>query len=164
VKRLLILRHAKAEKDAPRRDDFERALSPRGEADAMEAGRRLAARGTVPDAIVSSPAQRALQTAKIVARELDFPWGSIRREKVAYLADAETLLRVAQLCEEDVGVLMLVGHNPGVSELVRALVRRFDEDLPTCAVAAIDCAADTWGGVRPGCGSLRWFEVPRALR
>jgi phosphohistidine phosphatase len=164
MRRLVVLRHAKAEKEPPRKGDFDRALSPRGEADAAEAGRRLAALGVVPDAIVASPARRTLETAKIVARELDFPWGDIRVEKDAYLADAETLLRIVQESDDAAEIVLLVGHNPGVSELAQALARRFAEDLRTSAFAAIDCAADTWGRVRPGCGSLRWHEIPRARR
>ena len=162
MKRLLILRHAKAEKDAPRREDFDRALSPRGASDAVEAGRLLAQRGVHPDAVLTSPARRALETARIVTRELDFPWDAIRRDKRAYLADPDTLLRLVQEGGDAAETLLLVGHNPGVSELAHALVRRFREELPTCAVVAIDCAVDTWAGLRPGCGSLRWFEVARA--
>lgn len=164
MKRLIILRHAKAEKDAPRHADFERKLSGRGESDAAEMGRRLAHRGVHPEEIVSSPARRALETAKIVARELDFPWGAIRLSKRAYLADPETLLAIVQACPDEVETLFLVGHNPGVSELAHLLVRRFAEELPTCAAVAIDCAADTWGGIRPACGSLRWYEMPRPRR
>jgi phosphohistidine phosphatase len=161
VKRLVILRHAKAEKEPPRRADFERALTARGESDAVEMGRRLAGHRVRPDAIVASPARRALETAKIVARELDFPWKAIHLEKQAYLADPETLLDLVREFPHDVETLFLVGHNPGVSELAQTLLRGFAEDLPTCAAAAIDCAADTWAGVRPGCGRLRWYEVAR---
>lgn len=162
MKRLLVLRHAKAEKESGRGGDFERPLAPRGRADAAEAGRVLALRGTHPDAVLASPARRALETARIVARELDFPWDDIRPEKRAYLADADTLLELLQEADDGARALLLVAHNPGVTELAQALVRRFAEELPTCAVVAIDCAVDTWGRVRPGCGTLRWYEVPRA--
>ena len=161
MKRLVILRHAKAEKDAARRVDSDRALAPRGEADAAGMGRIFVLRGVHPDAIVASPARRALQTAKIVARELDFPWSEIRHEKQAYLADPETLLDIVREAPDEIGTLLLVGHNPGVSELAHALARRFAEELPTCAAVAIDCAVDTWARVQPGCGSLRWYEVAR---
>jgi phosphohistidine phosphatase len=159
VKRLVILRHAKAEKDA-RRADADRPLTARGESDAVEMGRRLARCGTHPDVIVSSPARRALETAKIVARELDFPWSEIRLEKRIYLADLDTLVRVVRGCGDTAETVLLVGHNPGVSELARSLVRRFSEDLPTCGAATVDCAADTWAVVRPGCGSLRRYDRP----
>jgi phosphohistidine phosphatase len=160
VKRLVLLRHAKAEKDAPRRADAARPLAARGESDAVEIGRRLALSGTHPDAIVSSPARRALETAKIVARELDFPWSEIRLVTKVYLANLDTLMSIVQSFEDSAETVVLVGHNPGLSELAQELVRRFSEDLPTCGAATVDCAADTWAGVRPGSGSLRRYDRP----
>jgi phosphohistidine phosphatase len=160
VKRIVILRHAKAEKQAPRGSDFDRPLAGRGEADAPAVGRLLARERVHPDAIVSSPARRALDTAKIVARELDFPWAEIRLEKAAYLADSDALLEIVRGCDDRIQTLLLVGHNPGISDLANALARRFAESLPTSAAVTIDCAADTWGGVRPGCGTLRRFDLP----
>jgi phosphohistidine phosphatase len=86
VKRLIVVRHAKAEKAEAHQRDFMRPLAGRGRRDAAEMGHRLAKRGTQPDAVVSSPAPRALETARIVARELDFPWSEIRLEDGAYEA------------------------------------------------------------------------------
>lgn len=159
MKRLVILRHAKAAKPG-RGGDFERPLAGLGAADAVEIGRVLARRGLLPDAVVSSPAPRALETARIVARELDFPWAEIRLAKKAYLADPDVLLSIVREASDHARSLLLVGHNPGVSELAQALGRGFTETLPTGAAAAFDLAADTWIGVRPGGGSLIWYEVP----
>jgi len=165
MKRLILLRHAKAEKEGPRGGgDAARPLAPRGVADAGALGRTLALAATRIDAIVASPARRALETARLVARELDYPWDAIRVEPAAYLADPDTLLRLVQDRGEDAQCLLLVGHNPGITELAHLLARRFAEELPTCGAVAIDCAVDTWGGVRPGCGSLRWYEPPASRR
>jgi phosphohistidine phosphatase len=161
VKRLIIVRHAKAEKSAPRGRDFDRPLAPRGEGDAAEMGRRLARRGAHPDAIVASPAARALQTAKLIARELDFPWDEIRTEKPAYLAEPEALLDLVREVDERAESALLVGHNPGVSELAALLLRGFDQELPTGAVVAIDLPADTWAGVKRGSGSLALYDFPK---
>jgi phosphohistidine phosphatase len=161
VKRLIIVRHAKAVKAEPRGEDFTRPLARRGEEDAAEMGRRLARCKVHPDAIVASPAQRTLATARLIARELDFPWDEIRAAKPAYLADAGDLLGLVR--ELDVGVesALLVGHNPGVTELAQELVRGFAEDLPTGAVVTIDLPADTWAGVKRGSGSLRAYDYPK---
>jgi phosphohistidine phosphatase len=161
VKRLIVVRHAKAAKTGPRGGDFERPLAPRGEEDAVAMGRRIARREAHPAAIVTSPAERALATAKLIARELDFPWDEIRSAKTAYLADAGKLLDLVREIDDRAQVALLVGHNPGISELASGLVRAFSEELPTCAVVSIDLAADTWARVRRGSGSLRFFDYPK---
>jgi phosphohistidine phosphatase len=161
VKRLLIVRHAKAEKSAPRGGDFDRPISPRGEADATAMGRRLARGRTHPDAIVTSPAARTSATARLIARELDFPWDEIRTAKPIYLAGVGSLLDVVRGLDDGAELALLVGHNPGVSELAQALLRDFAQELPTAAVVAIDLPADTWGGVKRGSGSLRSYDYPK---
>jgi len=163
VKRLLIVRHAKAEKVAPRGGDFERPLAPRGETDAVEMGRRLSRGKTHPDAIATSPAERALATARLIARELDFRWDEISTVKSAYLADGGSLLEVVRKLDDRVEIALIVGHNPGVSELANTLVRGFTQELPTGAVVTIDLPADTWPGVRRGSGTLRSYDYPKNI-
>lgn len=161
VKRLIVVRHAKAAKAGPRGEDFSRPLAPRGENDAVEMGRRLARCQAHPDAMVTSPAERALATARIIARELDFPWDEIRTAKSAYLADAGTLLDLLRRLADRVETALLVGHNPGISELARELTRNFEQDLPTGAIVSIDLPVDTWAGARRGVGSLRAYDYPK---
>lgn len=161
MKRLFIVRHAKAVRAEPRGEDFDRPLAPRGEEDAAEIGRRLARSQTHPGAIVTSPALRALATAKLIARELDFPWDEIRTAKSAYLAGPGTLLELVRGLDDRVESALLVGHNPGISELAQALVRNFEQDMPTGAVVAVDLPVDTWGGARRGGGTLRLYDFPK---
>ena len=161
MKRLFIVRHAKAERAEPGGEDFDRPLAPRGEHDAVAVGRRLAGGGIHPGAIVASPAQRTLATAKLIARELDFPWKEIRTAKSAYLASGDALLNLVHRLDEGAESALLVGHNPGVSELAQSLVRDFEQDLTTAAVVAVDLPADTWAGVRRGTGSLRFYDSPK---
>jgi phosphohistidine phosphatase len=160
VKRLLIVRHAKAVKGGPRVRDFDRTLAERGLDDAVEMGRRLALRGEHPAVVVSSPAARALETARLLCRELDFPWDEIRTVKAAYLADAETLIELVRELDDRAETALLVGHNPGCTELAQALARDFALELPTCAIVALDLRADTWAGVRRRGGALRWYDYP----
>ena len=161
MKRLIIVRHAKAAMAGPRDGDSDRPLAPRGESDAVEMGRRLARCKVHPDAIVTSSAARTLATARLIARELDFPWDEIGVVKSIYLADAETLLDTVRELDDRVEAALLVGHNPGISELAQALARDFSQELPTTAVVSIDLPADTWAGVRRGSGSLRSFDYPK---
>ena len=132
MKRPFIVRHAKAVKGGAR--DFDRQLAPRGEADAAELGRRLHRRGEHPDAVVSSPARRALDTAKLIAREIDFPWAQIRTEKSAYLAEPSDLLQLVRELDDRSRIALMVGHNPGISELAHLLSGSFSEELPTAAI------------------------------
>ena len=161
MKRLVIVRHAKAEKAEGRQRDFDRALADRGRHDAAEMGRRLARCEVRPDIILTSPAQRTLATARLIARELDFPWDEIRAVKAVYLADDGDLLGLVRELDGRVECALLVGHNPGVSELAHVLVRDFTQELPTCAVVSIDLPADTWAGVKRGSGSLRAYDYPK---
>ena len=163
MKRLIIVRHAKAAKAEPHGEDFTRPLALRGEEDAAEMGRRLARSKVHPDAIVTSPAQRTLATARIIARELDFPWDEIRAAKSAYLTDAGDLLDLVRALDVRVEAALLVGHNPSVTELAQELVRGFAQDLPTGAVVSIDLPADTWAGVKRGSGSLRAYDYPKNI-
>lgn len=161
MKRLVVVRHAKAEKGVPRVRDADRPLAPRGERDAPEMARRLARAGASPDALVASPARRALETARLIARELDFPWKEIAGDRRVYGADADGLLEVVRETPTGHECLMLVGHNPGVTELAQALLPGFREELPTAAVVVIDLPADTWAVVRRGSGSLRLYDFPK---
>jgi phosphohistidine phosphatase len=161
MKRLLLVRHAKASKDDPRLADADRPLTERGERDAAEMGRRITRRGPHPDSIVASPARRALETAKVIARELDFPWRQIRQDPRIYEAEADELLEVVRDLDGGVEIALLVGHNPGFSELAQLLAKDFHEDLPTCGAVVLEFAADTWRGVRRGGGRLLAFDSPK---
>ena len=158
MKRLIVVRHAKAQKGSGR--DFDRALSERGLGDAVEMGRRLAKRGVRPDAVVCSPAARTLETARLICRELDFPWAEIRAEKAAYLADAGALLDLVHALDDGARTALVVGHNPGCTDLAQDLARDFAQELPTCAVVALDLPADGWAVVRRRTGVLRWYDYP----
>jgi phosphohistidine phosphatase len=162
VKRLIVVRHAKAEKAEAHRSDFERPLAGRGRRDAAEMGHRLARRGIQPDAVVSSPAPRALETARIVARELDFPWSEIQLRDRAYEAGGREWLSLLRELHDPVQCAMIVGHNPGLTELVQTLVTAFSAQLPTAAVAVLDLAVDSWATLRAGSGSLLLFDSPKS--
>jgi phosphohistidine phosphatase len=159
---LIVVRHAKAEKAEAHQRDFMRPLAGRGRRDAAEMGHRLAKRGTQPDAVVSSPAPRALETARIVARELDFPWSEIRFEEGAYEAEGREWLSLLRDLPDNVRCALIVGHNPGLTELVQTLATTFSAQLPTAAVAVLDLAVDTWATLRPGCGSLLLLDSPKS--
>jgi phosphohistidine phosphatase len=119
--RLILLRHAKAESDAPSGDDFDRALAPRGLREAAAMAGRLAALGLRPDLALVSPAMRTRQTWEAV--EATVPGAEVRLDRSLYNADAAALRRMVREAAEGAGTVLVVGHNPGLQELaVRLLV------------------------------------------
>lgn len=148
MKTLLILRHGKSSRDDPDLDDHERPLNKRGRADSPRMGRLLRRHHLVPDAILCSTASRALHTADLVARAAGFD-GEIERDRKLYLAAApEIVARLAAL-EDRVAVAMVVGHNPGLDDLVEALTGK-REHLPTAAIARVSLPVERWRDTTPG--------------
>ena len=161
MKRLTLVRHAKSGQKDGSIPDFDRPLASRGKQDAPEMGRRLAARGCAPDAVVTSPAKRARKTAEKVARELSYPAESIHLEPDVYEASVSTLLAIVRGFDDAWGHVMLVGHNPGFEDLANALGNPGLDKLPTCGVVCLDFPASSWGEVQPGSGSLVFFDYPK---
>jgi len=137
------MRHADARWRDPGLPDLQRPLSRRGSAAAEAMARRLLELELVPDLLLVSPARRTQQTAEIVARELSLPERRVLREESLYLASAADLLKVVERTGPRVAHVLLVGHNPGVSQLMQQLAPRSgDGGLGTAALCSIafDCA------------------------
>lgn len=161
MKRLTLLRHAKSGHKDGSVPDFDRPLSRRGKEDAPEMGRRLAARGDPPDAVVTSPAKRARKTAEKVARALGFPEDAIREDSRIYDAGVGTLVEVLRDLDDTWGHVLLVGHNPGFTELANLLGGLAIENVPTCGVVCLDLAEATWRRVAEGAGTLVFRDSPK---
>jgi phosphohistidine phosphatase len=121
VKRLTLMRHADAQWKDPEVADFARPLNRRGTNEAEAIARRLTELTLVPDLIVTSPARRAAQTAETIARELTLLPRTIRYEEALYLAGAQEILKLVRDIGPRVAHLLLIGHNPGISEAVHIL-------------------------------------------
>lgn len=120
MKRLTLVRHGQAESKSPQGSDFDRRLTQQGQTEARELGRRLQPQW-IPDLLITSSAQRARQTAQILAGEIQLPAHHGEENQRLYLAASLTILELVQSVAEPVTHLMIVGHNPGISELARAL-------------------------------------------
>jgi len=148
VKRLTVMRHADARWQDPALPDLQRPLSRRGSAAAEAMALRLLELELVPDLLLVSPARRTQQTAEIVARELSVPERRVLREESLYLASAAELLKVVERTGPRVAHVLLVGHNPGVSELVRRLAPRSGSGgLGTAAVCSIAFDCTQWSKI-----------------
>lgn len=143
MKTLLLLRHAKSSWKDDSLTDHERPLNKRGKKTAPLMGHLLREKNLVPELIVSSTAVRACTTAQAAAEACGYP-GEVTLTDELYLATAGEILRYAQERTEDtMGRIMLVGHNPGMEELVSMLSGQRNP-FPTAALAAFELDIDSW--------------------
>ena len=148
MKRLTLMRHGDARWKDSASPDLERPLSRRGTAAAEAMARRLLEIKFVPDLLMASPSRRTQQTAEIVARELSIPARRVLAEEALYLASAGDILKIVQATGPRVAHLMVIAHNPGVSELVQQLVTRGKaRGLGTAAVCSISFDTAHWSAL-----------------
>lgn len=171
MRRLILLRHAKTERDAPSGRDQDRRLDARGRQDAADMGRWLARQRYRPDLVLVSTAARAEQTWTLMEDDLSGP--RIEYVPELYGADPSDILRIIRGIDlEDPACLMIVAHNPGLHELALALVTADDSttwrtlaiNLPTAGVAVIDFRIGRWHDVTFRSGTLECFTTPKLLR
>ena len=165
-RRIIVLRHAKA--DWPSVPDHERPLADRGRKDAPAAGRWLAGTGIIPDLALCSTAERTRETWKLFAHELPVRPRTVYEDRL-YEAAPGQLLEVLQEVPEEVGTVLLVGHNPGVQGLTEVLTGEHEADtlprlrstgFPTAAIAML--AVDLpWKALEPGVARLTTFFTPK---
>jgi phosphohistidine phosphatase len=166
MKRLLLLRHAKAVPAEEPLADITRPLAERGQRDARHVGERLRQHTPRPERILTSPSARTLETAQLVATAFGHPHDAISVERGLYLAEPAALLAVIGAQNDTVESLLVVGHNPGLTELVHELLPAFDvDDLPTGAVVALDYPAGTsWGGLETAAARFGYYDFPKNPR
>ena len=163
MKSLLILRHAKSSWKEPGTRDHDRPLNKRGKRDAPRIGELIKTEGVVPDLIVSSTALRAKTTACTVAEHARYD-GELVFEPDLYLAAPEVYIEQLSLLPDDVTRVMMVGHNPGLAQLLYLTTNR-DEPFPTAALADVEWDIEAWDEIARSFreGTLRHYWIPREL-
>lgn len=146
VKTLFLVRHAKSSWDNPALPDRERPLAARGIRDLATMGKRLAGRHLKPDLILSSPAARALATAEGIAESLGGKRKDVKVNARLYGSQAEDLLAVIRALGDEFDQVILVGHNPELTELAHRLSGNITQ-MPTCAIAEFRFDAKSWSEV-----------------
>lgn len=166
MKTLYLIRHAKSSWDDPELGDFERPLNKRGKKDAPNMAKRLKEKRVTPDRMISSPATRALDTCKEFAKILDFNKDKIKTEKRLYHASEDQLLTVVRELKDreldDDEVVILFGHNPGLTEFANMLMNESIDNIPTCGVVKAHLKIDRWKDASFGCGELEFFDFPKS--
>ncbi|KQN35600.1 phosphohistidine phosphatase [Sphingomonas sp. Leaf407] len=168
MKTLTLLRHAKSGWDDPVARDFDRPLNAKGARAATAMGRHLLREALRFDHLVASPALRVVQTLDHFGRGYgDLP--ACNSDRSLYLASAATLLDVVRALPADTDRALLVGHNPGLEDLVLLLSAEsnplrgaVEEKFPTASVAVLELDGD-WAAADDGCGHLIRFTRPRDL-
>jgi len=169
MKRLHLLRHAKASRDDPALDDHERPLERRGERQSRALASHLAGTTVRPELVLCSTARRARETLDLVRPGLPGE-PLIRFERALYLAEPDQLLKRLRRVEPALDEVLLVGHNDGIHDLARLLagsgpgklLARLAERFPTAALASLELDAD-WQALGPGRARLVGYLTPRDL-
>lgn len=144
MKQLYLVRHAKSDWGNSGASDFERELNERGLRDAPAMGRWLATQSVKPRIMLSSPARRALHTAEMLAEGMGFPTALIFHEPRIYEAHTGALQEIIEESDDSIDSLMLVGHNPAMTQLVNTLSGKRVDNLPTCSIAALQFDVTRW--------------------
>lgn len=163
MKYLFLNRHAKSDWNHPGLTDFERPLNERGLRDAPDMGERLANRNETIDLIVTSPAVRALSTAKIIAEKINYKKEDIVENRSIYAAAVTDLLKVVNRLNNHYNSVLLFGHNPGFTDFADYLTGAGILNIPTCGICKISFDINDWKEVSAHTGNLEYFDFPKRL-
>ncbi|KAA5549183.1 SixA phosphatase family protein [Adhaeribacter rhizoryzae] len=164
MKTLYLMRHAKSSWDFPELSDHDRPLNNRGRKDAPLMGRELASREVTVDLIVASSAVRALTTATLVARELEYDTEKIAVEEEIFQASKQDLLSIIKNIPNQFDKVLLVGHNYTISELANLLSPEMVPTMPTAAVVCLNFNCDTWAEIAKQNAAFAFYEYPKNLK
>ena len=162
MKTLVVIRHAHSKAASTQESDFVRPLSHSGEREVSIMARAISAKKIVPDLIISSPALRAFQTANLFCDINGYQKEKVQFIEKLYHADASTLLAVISSLKNDAQSVFLVGHNPGVTELINLLDMNVRLDhMPTCGVFTLTVETKSWGVFFESSKRFLFFDYPQ---
>jgi phosphohistidine phosphatase len=165
MKKLIFVRHGKAEELSPEFSDFERSLTTKGKNISKLMAGRLMKIENSPGTIISSPAFRALETALIFAGEF-----RIKQDKILlynnlyHKMSFQALNEIFKLVNEDTDTIMLFGHNPSFSEITNNLSADGCDPMPKSGVAGITFNIKTWSEIKRNSGKLEYFLKPEKVQ
>jgi phosphohistidine phosphatase len=160
MKKLFLVRHAQAETPGSAIKDFDRELVASGISEAAKLGKKLAEKQIRIDKMISSDAARAQQTAKYISEQISYPLKEIMYNNDLYEASVRRLINIVNTVDEKVENLLLIGHNPGLSDFVEMVTGETIGSLPTAGLVKIEFEIDSWKEVAGGNGVLRVFDCP----
>ncbi|MBN8783543.1 MAG: phosphohistidine phosphatase [Sphingobacteriales bacterium SCN 48-20] len=161
MKTLILVRHAKSDWQDVTLEDFDRPLNARGKTDAPVMAERLRKRGIVPDLFISSPAKRARKTADIFAEIYDIDKKDILFEKDLYLAPPYVFTEVIGRFKDEVNIAVIFSHNPGITDFANILTNARIDDMPTCAIFAVEADIDSWAAFDTAAKRFLFCDYPK---
>lgn len=163
--RIYFVRHATAQGRSETLPDFERSLVKKGEKEAEAVAKEMASTQAAPDLMISSFANRAIETAHLFAKAFHYPRQKILLRDTFYgNTNIEDLAKEIRMQPDKYRSLMLFGHDPVLSQLAAHLVKGFQETIPKAGVAAAEFSVDRWQDVEAGSGRLIEFTAPARLK
>jgi phosphohistidine phosphatase len=162
-KTLYLIRHAKSSWDHASLRDHDRPLNDRGLHDAAMMGKRFAQQGVTPELIISSSATRARMTAQMIAHEIGYAQDAIIIEPAIYGAARDRLLEIIHDLDDAHSTIILIGHNPDITETVNWLSNAHIDNISTCGVSTLATNSDHWSSFTKGAVKLLSYDYPKRL-
>lgn len=161
MKTLYLIRHAKSDWSIGHLSDIDRPLNERGYSDAHTMSFIIKEKKIIPDLIISSPAVRAISTALIFCRSLNYDPKSILINKNLYDTSAKEYIQAISKIDNKHGIVFLFGHNPTITNTANALTNAMTEEMPTCAIAGIQSDVSDWDVFSKKNNGLVYFDIPK---
>jgi phosphohistidine phosphatase len=161
MKTLYLIRHAKSDWAIATLADIDRPLNTRGYTDAHKMSAALKSTKIIPDLIITSPAVRAISTALIFARNLNYNAALINIQPTLYHTNAEQYLEIISQTDSKINTLFLFGHNPIITNCANSLIKNNIENIPTCGIVAITNDCEDWEKFVSADGKLLAFDFPK---
>jgi len=161
MKRLIVMRHAKSNWSDPGCSDFDRTLNDRGRKAAPEMGRRLLLRGVQPHLVLSSPARRAMHTAQLLSSELGYPKADIEYVDQLYAASEPIWLQTISELPASADVVIMVGHNPEITEVAARFCPERIHHMPTAATLDLEFDVVQWTTLEAKKADRWFFDYPK---
>lgn len=161
MKTLILIRHAKSSWDQIGLADFDRPLNERGKKDAGEMAKRLKEKGIGLDHLISSPAKRAKKTARYFAEEFGFKKDDIKLIDELYGATRPAFSKLVSEIDDKENSVALFSHNPGITEFASSLTNVRVDDMPTCAMFALQIETENWKDFLTATKKFLFFDYPK---
>jgi phosphohistidine phosphatase len=164
MKTLYLIRHAKSSWEEPGVADADRPLVPKGLKKTKLIIDFLIKRNTTVDLVISSPAVRAFETAKLVAAGLDYPAGKIKTDRKVYDGYYDRILDIIYGTPNTIDSLMIFGHNPTITQLANLFLHPGIDNMPTSAVVCLTFPTDKWEEIPSSEAVKEFFITPKMLK
>jgi phosphohistidine phosphatase len=163
MKTIFFVRHAKAIEHVPSIEDFDRSLIDKGIKNAHLMGKLLSQQHEKPQLVISSPAARAMHTAIIISKELNYPYSKIMLEEKLYESSIGNYFQVIKKINDTIQTVFLFAHNPTITEVCNSLIDASIgiDDIPTSGVVGIRFDINTWQKIETTKGTLILFDFPK---